>query len=93
MATGDELARKGETQRAARAAGLPADPRPSLSDVERRRTQLWTLALVVMVVLSAAVAVLSLSGQVTYGSFGLENHEWVPGVLVVGLALAFLIYV
>jgi signal transduction histidine kinase len=64
-----------------------------LSDVDRRRTQLWTLALVVMVVLSAAVAVLSLSGQVTYQSFGLENHEWIPGVLVVGLALAFLLYV
>jgi signal transduction histidine kinase len=93
VATGDELARRGETQRAARAAGLPADPRPSLSDVDRRRTQLWTLALVVMVVLSAAVAVLGLSGQVTYQTLGLENHEWIPAVLVVGLALAFLLYV
>jgi signal transduction histidine kinase len=93
VATGDELARNGETSRAARAAGLPADPRPSLSDVDRRRTQLWTLALVVMVVLSAAVAVLSLSGQVTYETLGLENHEWIPAVLVVGLALAFLVYV
>ena len=93
MASGDELARKGETQRAARAAGLPADPRPSLSDVDRRRTQLWTLTIVVMVVLSAAIAMLSLSGQVTYQTLGLENHEWIPAVLVVGLALAFLIYV
>jgi signal transduction histidine kinase len=64
-----------------------------LSDVERRRTQLWTLALVVMVVLSAALAVLGLSGQVTYSTLGLEDYEWIPVVLVVGLALAFLLYV
>ena len=93
MANGDELARKGATERAARAAGLKSHPRPSLSDVDRRRTQLWTLALVVIVVLSGAVAALSLSGRVTFRSLGLEDHEWVPAVLVSGLALAFLIYV
>jgi signal transduction histidine kinase len=93
VAQGDELARKGETQRAARAAGLRSHPHPSLSDVERRRTQLWTLALAVIVVLSGAVAALTLSGRVTFESLGLEDHEWVPAVLVTGLAFAFLIYV
>jgi signal transduction histidine kinase len=51
------------------------------------------LSLVVIVVLGGVVAALSLSGDVTFESLGLENHEWVPAVLVSGLALAFLIYV
>jgi two-component system, OmpR family, sensor histidine kinase KdpD len=93
VADEDELARKGETQRAARAAGLAGNPQLSLADIDRRRSQLWSLSLIVIVVLSAAVAVLSLSGRVTFRSLGLADREWVAAVLVLGLAFAFLIYV
>ena len=93
MADEHELARKGETQRAARRAGLHSDSSISLSDIDRRRSQLWMLSLIVIVVLGGVVAVLSLSGNATFDSLGLENHEWVPAVLLSGLALAFLIYV
>ena len=93
MADEYELARKGETERAARRAGLHTDTKISLSDIDRRRSQLWMLSLVVIVVLGGVLAALSLSGNVTFASLGLENHEWVPAVLVSGLALAFLIYV
>ena len=93
MADEHELARKGEEQRAARAAGLHSDSRFTLSDIDRRRSQLWMLSLVVIVALGAVVAALSLSGRITFESLGLADHEWVVSVLVSGLALAFLIYV
>lgn len=92
MADEHELARKGETQRIARSAGIH-DSNISLADIDRRRSQLWTLSLLVIVVLSAAVAVLSLSGRVTFRSLGLQDREWIAAVLVSGLALAFLVYV
>jgi signal transduction histidine kinase len=61
--------------------------------MDRRRSQLWMLSLVVIVVLGGVVAGLSLSGNNTLKSIGLEDHEWIPAVLLSGLALAFLIYV
>lgn len=82
-----------EKRRMARAAGIHGDAAVSLSDINRRRTQLWTLSLVVIFVLSAVVAGLSLNGTISYRSLGLEDRAWVVAVLVSALALAFLLYV
>jgi signal transduction histidine kinase len=92
MAAGEGLTER-ELQ-VARAAGLAAGRRLSLSDVERRRTQLWSLSLFVVVAVTVAIALLALGRDLLPEQLRIENLQpWVIAVLMAGFALAFMIYV
>ncbi len=81
-----------DTGRAAHAAGIQRAP--SLSEVNRRRNQLWTLSIIVVAVVTLATALFSLVPELYPQSLELpELSTWFVVVFVVGLALAFLIYV
>ena len=72
----------------------PPGPRPSLADVERRRVELWTVSVFLVMGVTALLALLwgarHLLPEVVRPSTG---ATWVAGVLVAGLAFAFLLYV
>lgn len=76
-------------QREARIAGIRDFHKPSIEDVERRRLQLWAVAVVVLLTLSLATAVASWSQDY-------QEAAWLqPGMLrlaVVVLALGFSAY-
>lgn len=92
MAAGEGL--KEREAQVARAAGLAVRERLSLSDVERRRTQLWSISLFVVVAVTIAIALLALGRDLLPEQLRIENlQSWVIAVLVAGLALAFMIYV
>jgi two-component system, OmpR family, sensor histidine kinase KdpD len=80
---------------AERSAGFPERlPNITLSDVDRRRTQLWSVSLFVVGMLMAVIAILLLGEEWLPEDIRLENlSSWVFGVLIGGLLLAFLIYV
>jgi signal transduction histidine kinase len=80
-------------RRFARAAGLEARAEISQQDVDRRRTQLWSLSVFVLLALSAAALFLAVGGDLLPDSFreGVIN-SYVIATLVGALALAFLIY-
>jgi signal transduction histidine kinase len=83
-----------DRSRVAHKAGLAPDSDISLQQVDRRRTQLWTVSLFVVTTLTVVIAILALGGDVLPDELQLENlSSWVVVVLVGGLALAFLIYV
>jgi signal transduction histidine kinase len=78
---------------AARRAGLKRREL-TLSEVDRRRTQLWTISLFVVAGMTLVVTVLALGKDFLPEALRLEAiSEWVVLVLVVGLILAFLVYV
>jgi signal transduction histidine kinase len=65
-----------------------------LSELDRRRTQLWSVSLFVVTAITLVIALLALGGDLIPEEFRIENlSSWVIVVLVGGLALAFLIYV
>lgn len=83
-----------DRSRIAHKAGLPDKDDLSLSHVDRRRTQLWTVSLFVVTAITVAIAVLALGGDVLPEELQLENlSSWIVVVLIGGLAIAFLIYV
>lgn len=76
----------------AQAAGLRHTP--TLDDVDKRRYQLFSISLFVVVALTVAIAVLSLGRRFLPESLQIEaTASWIIAVLVAGLAFAFLIYV
>jgi signal transduction histidine kinase len=80
-------------EREARSAGVPARD-PVLSDLDRRRTQLWTTSLFVVGAVTVVIALLTLGGDLVPEALSLEDlPSWIVIVLVVGLLLAFLLYV
>ena len=91
MATGEGLDER--SRRAGRAAGVRHHPGISLSDVNRRRTELWSVSLVLVAVVAGAIAFIFLGAEALFDSWGLEPSSWPVGVLIGGLALAFLVYV
>jgi signal transduction histidine kinase len=83
-----------DRSRVAQKAGLTDDSEISLRQVDRRRTQLWTVSLFVVTTLTVVIAVLALGGELLPEQLRLENlSAWVVVVLVGGLALASLIYI
>ena len=94
MADGEEVVGGPDSRAAARAAGIQDRRGLSLSDVDRRRTQLWTTSLFVMIAITVAVALFVIGSDVFSGSLGDRSPtSWIVAVLAVGLALAFLVYI
>lgn len=83
-----------QTAKAARAAGVRQD-RLTLSDVDKRRTQLWSTSLFLVVAVTVAIALVYVGGDFIPDEFRVfqDLTSWVVVVLVGGLALAFLVYV
>jgi signal transduction histidine kinase len=82
------------TSAAARAAGLRRRSELTLSEVNRRRTQLWGASLFVVLAVTVAIAGLIVDSDVMPEPLRLENlNSWILIVLGVGLAMAFVIYV
>ncbi|MGH2729772.1 MAG: ATP-binding protein [Actinomycetota bacterium] len=82
------------TTAAARAAGLRRRSKLTLSEVDRRRTQLWSASLFVVLAVTVAITGLMVGSDVMPEPLRLENlNSWVLIVLGVGLAMAFVIYV
>ena len=94
MADGEEVAGAPDSQAAARAAGIQERRGLSLSDVDRRRTQLWTTSLFVIIAFTVAAALFIIGRDVFSESLGFRSlTSWIVAVLVTGLALAFLVYI
>ena len=69
-------------------------PDRRLSELDRRRTQLWSTSLFVAAAITLVIALLALGGDLLPDELQFENlSSWIIAVLVGGLALAFLIYV
>jgi signal transduction histidine kinase len=85
----------GTAAESARAAGIRASDQPlTLSQVDRRRAQLWTISLLVIVALLAIVAFYSLSYEFLPSSLQFEAPSAsMIGILILGLLLAFIAYV
>ena len=77
-------------EREARTAGLRDFRTPSLETVERRRVQLWAVALVVLIFITAVMVLLSLFPNLTDQATWLPR--WVPRVGVLLIAVAFVVY-
>ncbi len=94
MADGEEVAGGPDSRAEARAAGIQGRRGLSLSDVDRRRTQLWTTSLAVIIAITVAVALFVIGSDIFSGSPGDRSPtSWIVAVLTVGLALAFLVYI
>ncbi len=94
MAKDKDLSRQAKAARAARAAGIPDRKDLTLQVVDRRRSQLWTISILVVSALTVAIAVLSVAREYVARVLKFEDFSsWAIVVFVGGLALAFLIYV
>src|SRR5919106_954711 len=77
----------------ARAAGIHRK-KITLSDVDKRRTQLWTASLFVVAAVTSAIAALVIVQDFLPEPLRLERvSSWILVVLGTGLAFAFVIYV
>lgn len=94
MADEPELGSSEQTVSAARTAGVRRT-KLTLSDVDKRRTQLWSTSLFLVVAVTVAIALIYLGGDFIPDEFRIfeDLTNWVIVVLVGGLALAFLVYV
>lgn len=79
----------------ARAAGIRTGRgQLTLSQIDRRRTQLWTISLFVIVALTGAVAAYFIARDFLPPALRLESlSSYLIGVLLVGLLLSFAVYV
>lgn len=95
MALRKRLARVGTAAEGARAAGIRNTDEPlTLSQVDRRRAQLWTISLFVIVAITAAVALYWLSHDLLPEPLQIEPpSSEVIGILMFGLLLSFIVYV
>jgi signal transduction histidine kinase len=94
MAVRRPLKDKGSTEDVARAAGIKTDGPVTLSEVDRRRTQLWTISIFVV----AGVALFALLYRIGYSSLPdvlqlRDVTSYIVLVLVIGLLLALLLYI
>jgi signal transduction histidine kinase len=81
-----------ETSAAARAAGVRRR-KVTLTEIDRRRTQLWSVSMFVVTAMTVAIAALMIGSDVVPEPLRLENiSSWILIVLGTGLALAFVIY-
>ena len=94
MADQPELGTSEQTFSAARDAGVRRK-KLTLSDVDKRRTQLWSTSLFLVVAVTVAIALVYVGGDFIPDEFRIfeDLTNWVVVVLVGGLALAFLVYV
>lgn len=82
------------TVQAARAAGVRRGE-PTLSEVDRRRTQLWSTSLFLVVAVTIAIVLVYVGGDLLPDQVRVFEglSSWIAAVLIGGLALAFLLYV
>jgi signal transduction histidine kinase len=74
--------------------GMDSRNQISLSQLDRRRAQLWAISIFVLVALTVIVAVLTLGRDLMPSSLRPRQlSSWIAIVLAVGLGLAFLLYV
>lgn len=96
MALRDELTASFRADEVARAAGI-SRRKLSLSEVDKRRTQLWGISIFLVVAVTMALALSTVGAEFLPQQLRLEQLQdlstWVVVVLVGGLALAFLVYV
>ena len=94
MADQPNLAPSTQTAAAARTAGVKHQ-KLTLSDVDKRRTQLWSTSLFLVVAVTVAIALVYIGGDFIPEELRVfeDLTSWVVVVLVGGLALAFLVYV
>lgn len=94
MADKPTVASASPTQQAARDAGVKQKSL-TLSDVDKRRTQLWSTSVFLVVAATVVIALMYLGGDLIPAEFRFfeDLTPWVVVVLVGGLALAFLVYV
>ena len=96
MAARDKLVEQFRADEVARAAGI-SRRKVSLSEVDKRRTQLWGISIFLVVAVTMALALSTVGAEFLPQQLRLEQLEdlstWIVVVLVGGLALAFLVYV
>ena len=94
MADQQPVRHDGKTSAAARGAGVKQRSL-TLSEVDKRRTQLWSTSLFLVVGVTLAIALVYLGGDFIPDEFKFfeDLTSWIVVVLVGGLALAFLVYV
>lgn len=94
MAEQQPVEHQAETSAFARSAGVKRRTL-TLSEVDKRRTQLWSTSLFLVVGVTLAIALVYLGGDFIPDEFKFfeDLTSWVVVVLVGGLALAFLVYV
>jgi len=95
MAVRKRVTRSGTASDIARAAGIRLDEgQLTLAQVDRRRTQLWTISLFVIVALMGVVASYWLAYDDLPEAIRFESFSsYVLGVLMVGLLLTFGVYI
>jgi two-component system, OmpR family, sensor histidine kinase KdpD len=82
------------TRELARSAGLESEQPISLDDVDKRRTQLWSMSLLVVIGVTLVLGVLSFGRDYLPEQLQFEDlSSWMVIVLLAGLALALLVYV
>lgn len=82
------------TARMVRRAGLSKHQDLTLEDVDRRRTELWTTSVVVVILASVVLGLVAFREDLMPNIFDARSFpQWFVTVLMSGLSLAFLIYV
>jgi K+-sensing histidine kinase KdpD len=96
MATGEKLIAQFRADEVARAAGISRS-KLTLSEVDRRRTQLWGISIFLVVAVTLALALSTVGSELLPEQLRLDRlkdlNSWVVVVLVGGLTLAFMVYV
>ena len=94
MAIRKRIAPERTTAEVARDVGIRSSTPLTLSQVDRRRAQLWSVSLFVILALTATVALYWLSYDGLPQQLQLASgSSYVVAVLIVGLLLSFLVYV
>ncbi len=95
MADQQELTPTAQIHAASTAAARVKRQPLTLSDVDKRRTQLWSTSLFLVVAVTAAIALLYLGDDLIPDQLRVFDDltSWITAVLFGGLALAFLVYV
>jgi signal transduction histidine kinase len=89
MAAGERV---GDRPPATNARSQPGSP--TFSDLERRRAQLWTVSIVLVATVVTVIALLIAGRGFLFEALTLDSLTvWIIGVLLVGLLLAFILYV
>ena len=78
----------------ASSAGVRRHPGLTLSDVNKRRAELWAVSLFVVTAVTIAIALIAVGSDILQEFIALDDlFTWIVMILVAGLALAFLLYV
>jgi signal transduction histidine kinase len=89
MASGERLTTEGPARSPGKTAG-----RTTLSQIQRRRTELWAISLIIVATVVAILALVVVGRGFLFEELTLSSLTiWIFGVLLVGLAIAFILYV